>query len=141
MSGIAALVQSGGGLADRAFVERVTSGLGYRGPDASGVWVEGEVGLGHTLHIATVEARRERQPLARDGVIITADARIDAREELAEQLARAGQRADLDAPDVELIASAYLAWGERCVERLLGDFAFALWDQRERKLFCAIDPV
>ena len=43
------------------------------------------------------------------------------------------------APDVELILHAYLAWGEGCVEHLLGDFVFAVWDVRTRRLFCARD--
>lgn len=40
-------------------------------------------------------------------------------------------------PDSALILAAYEKWGERCPEQLLGDFAFALWDRRQRKLFCA----
>lgn len=141
MSGIFALLQTRGGAADPGLVEHTTESLRYRGPDASGTWVEGEVGLGHALHVATDEARRERQPFARGGVVVTADARIDAREVLVPELIRAGFPLERDAPDVELIAAAYLAWGERCVERLLGDFAFALWDTRERKLFCAVDQL
>jgi asparagine synthase (glutamine-hydrolysing) len=41
--------------------------------------------------------------------------------------------------DAELIIAAYLAWGDDCPKRLLGDFAFALWDVRRQKLFCARD--
>ena len=44
-----------------------------------------------------------------------------------------------DATDVELILRAYLVWGEDCVEHLLGDFAFAIWDGPKQKLFCARD--
>jgi asparagine synthase (glutamine-hydrolysing) len=43
------------------------------------------------------------------------------------------------ATDVELIARAYAKWGEDCVSRLLGDFAFAIWDATQRRLFCARD--
>ena len=43
-------------------------------------------------------------------------------------------------PDSSLILLAYERWGAECVKRLLGDFAFAIWDGRERRLFCARDP-
>jgi len=69
------------------------------------------------------------------GCRIVADARIDYREALCKAL-------DVDpvaAGDADLILAAYLRWGEDCVDRLLGDFAFAIWDPRSKKLFCARD--
>ena len=45
------------------------------------------------------------------------------------------------ATDVELILRAYQVWGEDCVERLLGDFCFAIWDAPRRRLFCARDQM
>jgi asparagine synthase (glutamine-hydrolysing) len=71
---------------------------------------------------------------------ITADARIDNREELFATLAlphdcRAGM------PDSQLILYAYEKWGQNCPRHLLGDFAFAIWDGRTRTLFCARDPL
>ena len=57
---------------------------------------------------------------------ITADARIDG-------------RADTDLTDVERIVRAYETWGEDCVDHLIGDFAFAIWDKRRKRLFCARD--
>lgn len=124
----------------------MTAALAFRGPDAQGVWAEGGVGLGCALLRATFESRAESQPLAYDQVRIVADARIDARRELIAGLKSSGHPADggltqarEDAPDVELILHAYLAWGEQCVEHLLGDFAFIIWDERRRLLFCARD--
>ena len=70
---------------------------------------------------------------------ITADARIDARAELIAKLRDHGELCSLSDPDCELILHAYRAWGEKCVEHLLGDFAFAIWDARSRRLFCARD--
>jgi asparagine synthase (glutamine-hydrolysing) len=65
---------------------------------------------------------------------------VDARRELVPQL-RANGHEDLspDATDVELILRAYQTWGENCVEHLLGDFAFAIWDGSKQRLFCARD--
>jgi asparagine synthase (glutamine-hydrolysing) len=70
---------------------------------------------------------------------IVADARIDARKELVRELAARGCDCSTARPDAELILHAYAVWGEACVEHLLGDFAFAILDARERKLFCARD--
>ena len=66
---------------------------------------------------------------------ITADARIDGREELIAKLARSPQTQN----DSELILLAYETWGEDCLKHLIGDFAFAIWDSRSRRFFCARD--
>ena len=65
---------------------------------------------------------------------ITANARLDARDELTAKL-----RLPRSLTDAELILHAYAAWGEECVKHLLGDFAFAIWDSRARRYFCARD--
>jgi asparagine synthase (glutamine-hydrolysing) len=98
------------------------------------------VGFGHALLQATDESLQEKQPCSLDGEVwITADARIDNRENLINKLAAHGREARLDRPDVELILHAYHAWGDRCAEHLLGDFAFAIWDRPRQRLFCARD--
>jgi len=104
------------------------------------MWIEGEVGFGHTMLRTTWESEREHQPFSLDGQVwITADARVDDRENLVEKLASKGQEVVSAAPDAELILRAYYAWGEHCVEYLLGDFAFAIWDRHLRRVFCARD--
>ena len=65
---------------------------------------------------------------------ITADAIIDNRKELGDAL---GVSRHL--PDGRLILQAYRRWGNDCPKRLVGDFAFAIWDEAKRKLFCAVD--
>ena len=66
------------------------------------------------------------------------DGRVDNREELIAQL-KGG--ADADSSDVELIVAAYEAWGLDCPSKLVGDFAFAVWDGMRRRLLCARDPL
>lgn len=140
MSGIAGIFHADGSRADRALLERMTSFLAFRGPDAQQTWSEGAVGLGHALLRTTRESAGERQPCTLDGAAwITADARVDARPDLIAQLAARGCRVPPDANDAQLILHAYHAWGEGCAGHLLGDFAFAIWDTRERRLFCARD--
>jgi asparagine synthase (glutamine-hydrolysing) len=140
MSGIVGLLNLDGAPVDRDLLRGMTEFMAFRGPDAQESWVDGAVGFGHAMLRTTFEQERERQPCSLDGEVwITADARIDGRSELKQKLAARG-RADLKAAtDVELILHAYHAWGRDCVAHLLGDFAFAIWDGRERALFCARD--
>jgi asparagine synthase (glutamine-hydrolysing) len=83
----------------------------------------------------------ELQPLAwrEPPLALTADARLDNREELIPALGLRG-RPPGQVTDAELLLASYAAWGERCVDRLRGDFAFAVWDARDRTLFLARDP-
>ena len=72
--------------------------------------------------------------LIRENLWLKANARIDGREELIQKLQLIGSPSD-----DELILHAYETWGEGCVNHLIGDFAFAIWDERLQRLFCARD--
>ena len=113
--------------------------LERRGPDGTHQSAEGPVALGHTLLATTPEALVEELPLTEpdSGCTITADARLDNREELIAALDLGGETRTIG--DGELILRAYLLWGEECPTHLLGDFAFAIWDPRAERLFCARD--
>jgi asparagine synthase (glutamine-hydrolysing) len=140
MSGIVGVYSRDGRPVDPADVERMTARLAHRGPDASGVWNDGPVGLGHRMLWTTPESLYERWPMrSKSGdLVLVADARIDNRDELLASLGPA-QWPDGEITDSELILRAYEKWGEDSPQRLLGDFAFALWDQRRQTLFCARD--
>jgi asparagine synthase (glutamine-hydrolysing) len=140
MSGIVGIVNLDGAPVSRLLLKEMTDHLAFRGPDAQNMWIEGEVGFGHTMLRTTWESEGEHQPFSLDGQVwITADARVDDRENLVEKLASKGQEVVSTAPDAELILRAYHAWGEHCVEYLLGDFAFAIWDRHLQRVFCARD--
>ena len=140
MSGIVGIVNLDGAPVSRPILTEMTDHLCFRGPDAQNVWIDGNVGFGHTMLRTTWESEGEHQPFSLDGrVWITADARVDDRENLVDKLKAKGQEVSSAAPDVELILHAYHAFGENCVEHLLGDFAFAVWDGHRRSLFCARD--
>lgn len=142
MSGFVGIVNMDGAPIDRHLLLQLTERMAYRGPDAQAIWVDRHVGFGHTLLRTTVEAQQERQPWSLDGEVwITADARVDGRIDLIHALAASGQAGLEAAADVELIARAYHAWGEDCVRHLIGDFAFAIWDGRQQRLFCARDQL
>ncbi|GAB4425064.1 MAG: lasso peptide isopeptide bond-forming cyclase [Chloroflexi bacterium OHK40] len=139
MSAIFGVCYSDGRPARQALV-RMGGALEHRGPDGSGMWHAGPVGLGHQMLHTTPESLRERLPLAdRSGAfILTADARIDNRAELIASLGLR-DRAPAGVSDSDLILAAYERWGERCPFYLLGDFAFAIWDARTLSLFAARD--
>jgi len=140
MSGFIGIFNSDGAPVDSDLLERLTGSLMFRGPDARAVWCQGSVGFGHTLFRTTWEARYERQPFTLDEQVwIVADARVDAREDLVRELGCEHDLALNQTPDVELILRAYLKWGEACLDHVIGDFSFAIWDGRSRRLFCARD--
>jgi asparagine synthase (glutamine-hydrolysing) len=140
MSGIVGIVNLDGAPVDRLLLARMTNYLAFRGPDAQETWSQGPVGLGHALLSTVDDTRPDCQPLTLDDrVWIVADARVDARDELRPKLRSHGCR-DLEAAtDAELILQSYLIWGEACVQHLIGDFAFAIWDEPRRRLFAARD--
>lgn len=119
-------------------LQRMVDILAHRGPDGRAIWCEGPVGFGHCMLHTTPESLNEHLPFERDGLVITADARIDNRDELILVLGLSGCPA-ANIADSQLILAAYEKWGEQCPEKLLGDFVFCIWDQRSRLLFCARD--
>lgn len=140
MSGFIGIFNTDGAPVDSELLERLTESLTFRGPDAHAVWSQGSVGFGHTLFRTTWEARYERQPFTLDQKVwIVADARVDAREDLVRQLGCDHELVLNQTSDVELILRAYLKWGEACLDHMIGDFSFAIWDSRARRLFCARD--
>jgi len=119
-----------------------TLGHWQRDGDRTGAWLDafGTVALGHVMLTNTPESLDETLPFHHSaaGLTITADARIDNREDLCCLLEiPAEERKTI--PDSRLILESYRKWGRECVTRLLGDFAFAVWDDREKQLFCARD--
>ncbi len=121
---------------DPKLIKLMNDKLYHRGPDGSKIWCEGSVALGHQMLHTTPESLHETLPFEKDGIIITADARIDNRKELSEKLNIEDEES---VPDSYFILIAYRKWGEKCPEKLLGDFAFAIWDKDNEKLFCARD--
>lgn len=145
MSGIAGIIGNRHRSVGSGDVEQMLAAMPYRGVDGHGSWVQGNVELGNAMLHTTPESVYEQLPLVRPGkhesdaaLVLVADARIDNRAELVAAL-------DIEVDghsiltDSELIAQAYERWGQDCVDYLVGDFAFALWDEQREELFCARD--
>ncbi|MBI2677671.1 MAG: asparagine synthetase B [Candidatus Koribacter versatilis] len=141
MSGYAGIYHRDGAPVDARLLGRMTDFLVFRGPDGCATWADGPIGLGHALLRTAEDFPEQQQPLALDGQVwIVADARIDARDELLAKLnARRTTPIALALDDARLILASYQQWGERCVEHLLGDFSFVIWDAPRKLLFGARD--
>lgn len=142
MSGITGIFHLDGRPVDPRLLDSMSARMAHRGPDGSGSWIDGPVGLAHRMLHSTPESLREVQPLRDEGgqLVLVLDGRLDNREELKAAIEGAGGRLRDDS-DAELVLKAYQCWDENCPQRLLGDFAFALWDARRHRLLCARDPL
>ncbi|HYG98832.1 MAG TPA: asparagine synthase-related protein [Terriglobales bacterium] len=139
MSGIAGILRLDGRALQAFELKAMAQAMAHRGPDGIRVWVNGTIGLGHNRLCTKPKGVRDPQPLrlTENQLVVTCDARIDNRDELLKLLSI--KRPGVEVSDSELILYAYARWGENCPERLSGDFTFAIWDERCRKVFCARD--
>lgn len=118
-----------------ADIQQMLARMRHRGPDGSSWWLDTGIALGHAWLNTSDEAGPGPLTMAGGKLAITADCRLDNRDEL---LARLGIR-DRSVADATLLMRAYLRWGEACPVHLQGDFAFAIWDGERQLLFCARD--
>ena len=127
---------------ERATVDRLRAVISRYGRDAQNGWSRGGALLMRSLLRTTPEDRLDSQPLqsAVSGRVVVFDGRLDNREELARQLDIATGDLRLLA-DSAVVAHALDAWGDRALDRLLGDFALASWEPEKRRLLLARDAV
>jgi asparagine synthase (glutamine-hydrolysing) len=140
MCGIAGALRWGRAAAPSEIaLRRMIAALRHRGPDEFGTYVDDVAGLAHA-RLSIIDLSTGQQPLANeDGTLwIVFNGEIFNYVELRAELAALGHRFRT-ASDTEVIVHAFEAWGERCVERFNGQFAFALWDASSRRLFLARD--
>jgi asparagine synthase (glutamine-hydrolysing) len=127
---------------DRRLVERMRDRLAHRGPDHAGLWASDDdrICLGHRrLAIVDLSPAANQPFTSRDGrFVVTYNGEIYNFRGLWDELQRLGSRFDTRS-DTEVLVEAFRHWGERCVERLSGMFAFAIWDRLEQRLYCARD--
>lgn len=142
MTAILAIYHRNQKAADPKTVEAMLAPSRYRARDGERVWAAGHIALAHQHFWITPEEQGEEQPLvdASGRAVISFDGRLDNREWLAGALGVA-PASNHSISDAQLALWAYLRWGEPCVERLLGDFAFVIWDTLEQSLFVARDAL
>jgi len=143
LSGICGIVNFDGAPVELEALQKMARAAAHRGPDGIHYWRNGPVGLVNLALNITPESLREQQPLAssRGDLILTADARIDNRDELIRTLTTKGFLQDNSSTDADVILAAYQCWGETCPAHFIGDFAFVVWDKTRRRLFAAREPM
>jgi asparagine synthase (glutamine-hydrolysing) len=140
MCGIAGIVDLAGRREpDAALVRRMTDALTHRGPDESGVHCAPGVGLGHR-RLSIIDLASGQQPMASDDrqCWLTFNGEIYNFRELRAELEAAGHVFHTRS-DTEVLLRGWLTWGEDCVRRFRGMFAFAIWDARSETVFLARD--
>lgn len=113
--------------------------MAHRGPDDAGVYVSGNLGLGHR-RLSIVGLSTGHQPMSNDAqtVWIVFNGEIYNYQHLKSELQQKGYRFRTES-DTEVIIYLYEEYGEACVHRLNGMFAFAIWDENKRRLFLVRD--
>jgi asparagine synthase (glutamine-hydrolysing) len=126
---------------DANLLELMAGAVRHRGPDEFGIYRDRTAGLAHA-RLSIIDLATGQQPLSNeDGSLwIVYNGEVYNYVELREELRDQGHRFRT-ASDTEVIVHAYEAWGEAAVNRFNGQFAFALWDRVQRRLFLARDRV
>lgn len=125
-----------------AEISRMADAAPHRQQDGRDLWLGAGAALMHQRRDSLPEDGLPAQPLVVAGLVLVADVRIDNRQELEPFLCRRGYLVDAGpVSDAEVVLAAYRCWGDAAPERLIGDFAFVVWDDRQRRLFAARDPM
>src|SRR5690242_14890208 len=124
---------------DRRLLRAMTDALFHRGPDGEGFYHAPGIGLGHR-RLSIIDLAGGAQPLFNEdrSVCIVYNGEIYNFGPLADELAARGHVFRTRC-DTEVVVHAWEEWGEACLERFNGMFAFALWDSRKQSLFLARD--
>ncbi|MGW2817472.1 asparagine synthase (glutamine-hydrolyzing) [Streptomyces sp. NPDC001415] len=122
--------------AERDTLDAMTETMDCRGPDDRGVWANGPAALGHR-RLAIIDLPGGRQPMTVEAggrtVALVYSGETYNFTELKAELTARGHRFTTDS-DTEVVLHGYLEWGEAVAERLNGMYAFAIWDERTRRL-------
>jgi asparagine synthase (glutamine-hydrolysing) len=139
MCGILGVFNFDGRPVDPSLLRRMIARIAHRGPDGTGIQVGSSIGLAHT-RLSIIDVEGGQQPMASlDGSLwITFNGEIFNYVELREEL-RARGHAFATSSDTEVILETYQERGEACVHDFNGQWAFALWDARRRRLFLSRD--
>lgn len=140
MTALAGFWSFGGGGEPARACERMLQAQRVYAPDPPAKWGGGRIAIGRALAKSLPEDRFDRGPVTgADGSrVLVADVRLDNREELCEALGISAPEAAMMA-DSHILMRALDRWDEEAVDRLVGDFAFACWDEARQRLLLARD--
>jgi asparagine synthase (glutamine-hydrolysing) len=140
MCGICGILQFNDESVSLPLIRKMADVIRHRGPDDDGYYVDGQVALGHRRLAIIDLSPAGHQPMCNEtgDVIIVYNGELFNYQLLRVELQAHGHRF-FSQSDTEVIVHAYEEWGERCVERFNGQFAFAIWDAKQKTLFLARD--
>jgi asparagine synthase (glutamine-hydrolysing) len=146
MCGIVGLLSFGAGTVDRSVLECMRDVMDHRGPDGADAWLSADrkVGLGHRrLSIVDLNAAATQPMANEDGTVqITFNGEIYNHARLRPELVARGHRFRTDHSDTEVLVHGYEEWGlEGLLQRIEGDYAFGIWDERKGLLSLARDRI
>ncbi len=126
---------------EESLIRRMGDVLAHRGPDETGYYIRGPLGLGHK-RLSIIDLKTGRQPMSndREDIWIVFNGEIYNFRKLRQDLEQRGY-AFTTSSDTEVLLNMYEEYGTACVRHLRGMFAFAVWDARCRRLFLARDRV
>ncbi|MBT5872064.1 MAG: asparagine synthetase B [Candidatus Latescibacteria bacterium] len=136
MSAISCIINWDGRPVDARILKGANSCVQHRCPDGAWVWVDGAVGMAQA-DLSTLPEDEPGVKIVAGPLHIAASCRLDNRSEVVAALPP-GVR-PVSQSDTALVLAAFQAWGEDCADRLIGDFAFAIWNEHTRSLFAARD--
>lgn len=122
----------------KKIIKEMTDKLIHRGPDGEGYYIDDMVALGHR-RLSIIDVANGEEPIYNEdeNIILVFNGEIYNYLELKDELSKHAFKSNCDA---EVIVHGYEEWGLDLLSKLRGMFAFALWDKKNRKLFCARDP-
>lgn len=137
MCGISGLINFNGSRPDEAALRRMTAALRHRGPDGEGFFVRGGVGFGHR-RLAIIDPRGGHQPFVAEpeGLALTYNGEVYNYREIRSDL---GNQNWTSSSDTEVVLRAYGQKGIACLDEFRGMFAFALFDERRRRVYLVRD--
>jgi len=144
MSAICGIIHFDGKPIDKADLAIMAESSPHRGPDGASFHVDGNAGFAHLAFHVTPESVYGEQPLISENgrFTLVADVRLDNRAELIRKLGEdTARKKPSQLADSELLMAAFVRWGEQCLDHLLGDFVFAVWNREKQELFLARDAL
>ncbi|MDD5302221.1 MAG: asparagine synthase (glutamine-hydrolyzing) [Elusimicrobia bacterium] len=141
MCGICGVVYGDGRAPDKGVLKRANDQIAHRGPDDEGYHVDAPAGLA-MRRLAIIDLNTGHQPLsyANETLWVVLNGEIYNYKELRAELEAKGHRFKTQS-DTEVVLALYQDFGTKCVDKLRGMFAFAVWDKTKRRLFIARDRI
>ncbi|WP_312304235.1 asparagine synthase (glutamine-hydrolyzing) [Chryseobacterium sp.] len=138
MCGIAGIIYKDGTSVTKEILIKMTDKMLHRGPDAEGFYIKENLGFGHRRLAIIDPSNSANQPFLLNNKVLTFNGAIYNYIELRTELEKEGYSFSSNS-DTEVLIASYDFWGEKCVERFNGMWAFAIFDAEKNKIFCSRD--